>query len=411
MPKKLVRLRTRLSRDGTEFTLMLDYVDENGLRHRISLGHGDRRKAEFQRAQKERELRMGIVEPESMKLSVFTADSLTRTGDQIRESTRREYEAAMTDFRSVVGNKDFKTVTIKDAESYRQECLDKGNSPATVAKKLRHLKRFFQLAVERGQLDTNPLRFVKPPRSPKGKVRAYTNDECMKILKAANEFASPIPWELLIHMAMVTGMRRAELLNATWRNVNFAEMTIEVAPKENTDETWEWRIKDAERRTLPLTDELTTMLVRHQGGQPEGHPYVFIPPERYAFIQELRRQGRWTYSDSRLRVLNNFRRDFTDILHAAGIEVGTFHDLRRTCLSNWLASGMSEHDVMVLAGHSSFSTTHEFYLAVRKDVVDRARRAATFWRALGARPDFQAQEVDIRPGKLFNSKDLEDKRP
>ncbi len=35
------------------------------------------------------------------------------------------------------------------------------------------------------------------------------------------------------------------------------------------------------------------------------------------------------------------------------------HDLRRTCLSNGLASGMSEHDVVVLAGHSSFSTTHE----------------------------------------------------
>ncbi|MEN6337906.1 MAG: tyrosine-type recombinase/integrase, partial [Phycisphaerales bacterium] len=243
------------------------------------------------------------------------------------------------------------------------------------AKKLRHLKRFFQLAVEREQIDTSPLRFVKLPRSPKGKVRAYTSDECAKILKAASGFSSPIPWELLIHTAMATGMRRAELLNATWRNINFAEMTIEVAPKGNTDETWEWHIKDAERRTLPLTNELTTMLVNHQSGQPEGHPYVFIPPERYAFIQELRRQGRWAYSDSRLRVLNNFRRDFTRILRAAGIEVGTFHDLRRTCLSGWLAHGLTEYDVMQLAGHSEFSTTHRFYLAVRSDLIDRARAA------------------------------------
>jgi len=36
---------------------------------------------------------------------------------------------------------------------------------------------------------------------------------------------------------------------------------------------------------------------------------------------------------------------------------------------------MSEHDVMVLAGHSNFATTHEFYLAVADDLVDRARRA------------------------------------
>ena len=38
--------------------------------------------------------------------------------------------------------------------------------------------------------------------------------------------------------------------------------------------------------------------------------------------------------------------------------------------------GMSEHDVMILAGHSSFATTHEFYLAVADDLVDRARVAA-----------------------------------
>ena len=41
----------------------------------------------------------------------------------------------------------------------------------------------------------------------------------------------------------------------------------------------------------------------------------------------------------------------------------------------WFANGMSEHDVMVLAGHASFATTHKFYLAVADDLVDRARVA------------------------------------
>ena len=31
--------------------------------------------------------------------------------------------------------------------------------------------------------------------------------------------------------------------------------------------------------------------------------------------------------------------------------------------------------MMVLAGHASFATTHEFYLAVADDLVDRARAA------------------------------------
>ena len=37
---------------------------------------------------------------------------------------------------------------------------------------------------------------------------------------------------------------------------------------------------------------------------------------------------------------------------------------------------MSEIDVMNLAGHSCFATTHTFYLAVADDLVDRARVAA-----------------------------------
>lgn len=52
-----------------------------------------------------------------------------------------------------------------------------------------------------------------------------------------------------------------------------------------------------------------------------------------------------------------------------------FHDLRNTALTNWFRNGMSEHDVMRLAGHASFETTHKFYLAVADDLVDRARVA------------------------------------
>ena len=61
----------------------------------------------------------------------------------------------------------------------------------------------------------------------------------------------------------------------------------------------------------------------------------------------------------------------------AGIEKGEFHDLRRTCLTNWLANGLSEYDVMTMAGHASFETTRKFYLAVRKDLLNRARKASS----------------------------------
>ncbi len=172
-------------------------------------------------------------------------------------------------------------------------------------------------------------------------------------------------------------MRRGEILNTTWRDVNFQDLTIEVNPKKNTKETGEWFIKDSEHRVLPLTEELIGMLAIHQERQPEGCPYLFVPQSRYDRILVLIKQGKWVCSNTRLKLISNFRRDFLAIQKTAGIEGRTFHDLRRTTLSNWIASGMSEYDVMTLAGHSNFSTTHSFYLAVNHDLVDRARPVAS----------------------------------
>jgi integrase len=380
--KTLVKLNKRPLCGGRTFTYILRYRDENGKRKWETLGHANKRKAERQRAEKERQLRMGYVEPGSMRLTDFTKDSLARTGDQIRESTRRITEAAMSDFIRTIGNIDFRSVTLAHGELYRQMCLDRGNSKATVSKKLRHLKRLFNLAVNRKQLEENPLQHIGMPRVPKKKINIYGDEDCRQIVRAAQDFvaeADPrrsLRWDLLITVAMATAMRRAELLNCTWRDVDFDEETIEVCCKQETKETWQWLVKDADDRTLPLTEEIVQMLAEHQAQQPDGHPYVFVPAARYEYIQRvLRPKGEWTLIDSSMKVVNNFRRQFNRIRKRAGVKQGTFHDFRRTAISMWFANGMSEHDVMVLAGHASFATTHEFYLAVADDLIHRARAA------------------------------------
>jgi len=69
--KQLVKLHKRPSRDGRRFTFFLRYKGENGKRKWESLGHADLRMAKRQRAQKEKELQMGYVAPDSMKLRDF----------------------------------------------------------------------------------------------------------------------------------------------------------------------------------------------------------------------------------------------------------------------------------------------------------------------------------------------------
>jgi integrase len=367
----------RPSRNGKTFKYMLEYVDENGKKRCKSLGHADERKAKKQKADKELKLRMGLLGPRAMKLSDFLEDSLARTGDQTRHSTQYENRSAMKQFIEVVGDVDYQRVTLAHGELFRQTCLDKGNTRATVSKKVRALKRLFALAVERKQLPENPFKYLRPPKWGKGKIEIYKSDECRRMLRVARDDNGTLPWDLLICTALITGMRRAELLNLVWADVDFETKEIHICPKSNTAETWEWLIKDTDSRDLPLTDDLVAMLAEHQARQPDRYAYVFVPPERYEVIQKLRKKGKWTLSDARLKVINNFRRKFRKIQKRASVRMDLrFHDLRNTALTNWFRNGMSEHDVMRLAGHASFETTHKFYLAVADDLVDRARAAS-----------------------------------
>ena len=278
--------KSRPSRDGKTFKYFLDYKDENGKRRQTSLGHSDWRKAKQQKSQKERELHMGVTVPQSMKLSSFLKDSETRSRGQVRESSLVERNTAMRHLIEAIGDIDYLKVEHHHGERFVQACLDRGNSLSTVNKKVSGVKRIFQLAVERDQLERNPFRHVRKRKVPRQKVHVYNDDECDRLVRSATEFLyhstrTPcVPWDLLIVLALCTGMRRGELLNSTWRNIDFDKLTIDVSPKKDTDQTWEWLIKDVDRRTLPLTEEVVSLLAEHQERQPEGYPYVFVPPKR-----------------------------------------------------------------------------------------------------------------------------------
>ena len=47
---------------------------------------------------------------------------------------------------------------------------------------------------------------------------------------------------------------------------------------------------------------------------------------------------------------------FNDIKTKAGIKKGTFHDIRRTAITNWFYAGLEITEVMRLPGHSKYET-------------------------------------------------------
>ena len=48
---------------------------------------------------------------------------------------------------------------------------------------------------------------------------------------------------------------------------------------------------------------------------------------------------------------------------------------KRDVITNWFYEGLKITEVMRLAGHSKYDTTLKYYLAVKDDLVDKARQA------------------------------------
>ncbi len=297
---------------------------------------------------------------------------------QVRENTILVYESTMREFIAVVGDVDYRCICHEYGERFMQICLNRGNQPATVAKKISVLKRLFQCAVERGQLEENPLCYIHKPKAAQHSIHVYSDQECTRLVKAAQQLqiGAPFRWDLFILTALCTGMRRGELLNTVWQDIDFRDGKVNISPKLDTQSTWLWYLKDTDLRSVPLTAEVLHLLIKHQQNLSNQNPYIFVPVKRYEHIQQLRKQGKWSERKG-LCPVSNFRYQFRTIMAKAGIEKGEFHDLRRTCLTNWLANGPSKYDVMTMAGHASFETTRRFYLAVRKDLLNRARKASS----------------------------------
>ena len=252
--KDLVRLWKRPSRDGKRFSYVLIFKDDKGKIRYESLGHPSDRKAQRQRTQKERELRMGVTEPISMKLSEFLEDSIERARGQVKEATIGEYDSAMRHFIRVIGDIDYRIISHEHGEQFIQACLQSGNRPATVAKKIGSLKRLFNLAVQRDHIENSPFRYVSKPKAAEGVIHVYSDEECARMVEASRiiHIGAPFRWDMLILTALCTGMRRGELLNTIWQDVDFAKQHIQVSPKDETEYTWEWHIKDTDRRGVPV---------------------------------------------------------------------------------------------------------------------------------------------------------------
>jgi integrase len=209
-------------------------------------------------------------------------------------------------------------ITPQAVERYKSERI-KEVAPATVNRELACLKCMFNKAIIWKNADENPVRQVKLFKENNARLRYLEKSEIKKLLDNAPTHLKPI-----LVVALFTGMRKSEILNLQWKDINFEQGIIYLL-----------QTKNGERREVLINDTVKKALIavpKH----PES-PYVFCHDSGKSYC--------------------NVRKSFDTLLRKCGIIDFRFHDLRHTFASQLVMSGVDLKTVQELMGHKSIEMT------------------------------------------------------
>jgi integrase len=154
------------------------------------------------------------------------------------------------------------TISSWHMEKYKSKRKADGLSLSTVNRELTVLKRIFNLGIEWKLVNENPVTGVKFFKIPIQKPRVLSEEEFKMLYNSASEHLKPI-----LFVAISTGMRKGEILNLQWKDINFEENYIVVRDSKNY-----------ESRDIPISDLLKRALLRlKQVDREEDYLFCYQP--------------------------------------------------------------------------------------------------------------------------------------
>ena len=275
-----------------------------------------------------------------------------------RKNTTDRYRAVVDHFRAFLPSmpqvKHVSDVTTEVIDRYKvSRRLENGNRgqdadarPARQAKarpvtfELDTLRLILNVAIKWGYIDKNPTKEVTKLKEDESKTPRYLSiEECKRFLDACPPKLYPIYYTFL-H----TGMRKGELENLTWADVDLKRRQIRIEAKAH------WKPKTGERH-IPISDSLLTLLKKLRKEWEAG---------------EKRGGGKGTHPESDLvfplkptaHSHNYLRTELIKIAKKA--ELGDFtklHTLRHTFASHLVMQGVDLTTVQKLLGHTDIEMT------------------------------------------------------
>lgn len=201
------------------------------------------------------------------------------------------------------------------------EVARKLRTDAAVNREFSCLHHLFSEAVAWGLAERSPFDGGKAIKLKENnqRLRFLSDDEITALLDACPEHLKPI-----VSCAILTGMRRGEMLALKWEQARNGFIYLS-------------KTKTNEARQIPVSDALAAIFkdIRGREGLRSEHVFTF----RGGAIQD------------------NFKKAFNAAVKRAGLVDFHFHDLRHTFASQVLLSGGTLKDVQELLGHKTMTMT------------------------------------------------------
>jgi len=230
-----------------------------------------------------------------------------------------------------------------------------GLAPQTIKNVLIPLKEMLKHAVRWGYLRESPALYVELPRIPHKEMDFLTPEEIRRFLDYV-----PRARSALFVTAVMTGMRRGEILAMRWANLDWNRGQYFVREALYRKHFVEPK-SEASRRAIDLAQTVLDALRQHKVEQ--GKDRLRFGPEYEDFDLIFCREDGTPLDPDTVAKL-----EFHRYLKDAGIRRIRFHDLRHTYATLLISQGENPKYIQSQLGHSSIQITLDRYGHLMPDV-------------------------------------------
>lgn len=279
-----------------------------------------------------------------------------------------------------LGNKKLTAIKQTDCERFLiwlREQKQKNGKPLSAATQKHYfnfLRIVFSFAEEKGYIVKSPMRGIKPPKQPHKDVDYLSPADAQAFLTALQ--SAPLRWRAIMQIMLYLGLRRGEVCGLQWGDIDFNENTVRV--QRNVCYTGAAGVVVGEPktansfRTLPAPAAVMATLKEWKAEQETyfreiantSKTTLVITPTAFVFSADLDPYSPQFPTHITKKVKQFCKQhDLPDV---------SPHDLRHTCGSLMLESGVNLKAVQQFLGHEDAETTLKFYAGVDAESLRKA---------------------------------------